>query len=68
MFQDLADENSLDDAVLDSDDFPIDDEELDAPVEGRTPENLIRDEDGDEYGDDDDEDPLFDSFEDRDLL
>ena len=69
MFQDLADENNLDDTVLDGDDFPLEEEDIETASTNRAPENLIRDEDGDDFDDDEDsEDTLFDSFEDRDLL
>ncbi|OGG61558.1 hypothetical protein A3C87_02840 [Candidatus Kaiserbacteria bacterium RIFCSPHIGHO2_02_FULL_49_34] len=70
MFQDLADDNNLDDVMLDGDDFPVDDEELEVESSNSSPEDLLRDNDGnDPAGDeDDDENPLFDSFEDRDLL
>ena len=70
MFQDIADDNNLNEVMLDNDDFPIEDEEmLDSDDSNSTSENLIRDEDPNGFDDEDEDDnPLFDSFEDQDLL
>lgn len=68
MFQDLSSENDIHEALLQNDDFSIDDEDLFEDPKDDELAQAVEGTDPEEEDVEDDENPLFDSHDDQDLM